>query len=283
MGNPDAATEHLPYYDPSPSYAPEQAVSTASNDFRPPPTTYSIFPKDIVFYRTDYISLIIGPQYKSTTHKPSPLFYVSVHMDNRFTNRSVIPQIRLHYGPDNTYPVIGTVRFRASTTSDITIWHHPPSSAPLTVSEPASSGIETKIEFTKTGAMTSDLHTFYHILPEANGLWSREKYEWKHSGEPEVTQLATENLPGENISQQNRGVKLIRAATQEMIAVFSGGVHSRLYNPRRVAGKLRFVDEGANEELRLLAVMSILSIVERGRRNATFNASTSVFAGCVIS
>jgi len=37
------------------------------------------------------------------------------------------------------------------------------------------------------------------------------------------------------------------------------------YNPQRVAGKLRFVEEDASDEFRLLAVMSMLSIVERSR------------------
>ena len=116
--------------------------------------------------------------------------------------------------------------------------------------------------------MTSALHTFYRIFPAKDGIQTREKYEWKHSGDDEVRALATENLPGENISQQERGIKLVRSSSngkEKMIAAFSGGIHNKLYNPRRIAGKLRFVDERADEEVRLLAVMSILSIMERGR------------------
>jgi len=214
-------------------------------------------------------------------------------MDNRFTNNSVIPQIRLHYGPDNTYPVIGAVRFRTTPTSDIIVWHNSNSN---TISNEADNPLsETKIELTKTGALTSALHTFYHVLPLKDGIQAREKYEWKHSGDDEVRALATENLPGENISQQNRGIKLVRVSTGRMVAAFSGGIHNRLYNPRRVAGKMRFVEEEADEEMRLLAVMSMLSIIERGRyvldlgeemtcadfsrRNAVFNGN-NIF--CVI-
>jgi hypothetical protein len=57
-----------------------------------------------------------------------------------------------------------------------------------------------------------------------------------------------------------------------MVGVFSGGVHQRRLNPRRVAGKMRFVDEEANEEVRLLAAMSMLSIMERGRYVSLFCA-----------
>ncbi|KIN05161.1 hypothetical protein OIDMADRAFT_17856, partial [Oidiodendron maius Zn] len=46
----------------------------------PPPSDYSIFLRDTVIYRTEYISLILGPQYEANKPQPPPLFYVSVHM-----------------------------------------------------------------------------------------------------------------------------------------------------------------------------------------------------------
>jgi hypothetical protein len=184
-------------------------------------------------------------------------------MDSRFSNRSVVPQIRLHYGPDNTYPTIGAVRFRASTTSDIIILHR--SNSKTFSQDPNDDVLETHIELTKSGTVTTSLHSFYHVLPTVNGIQTREKYEWRFSGDPEVKKLATENLPGENISQQSRGLKLVRISTGAMVAVWAGGIHNKLYNPRRIAGKMRFVEEEANEEMKLLAVMSMLSIVERSR------------------
>ena len=61
----------------------------------------------------------------------------------------------------------------------------------------------------------------------------------------------------------------MKASTGEVIAVFSGGVHSKTYNPKKAAGMLRFLKE-ESEELRLLSVISILSILERGRQALRF-------------
>jgi hypothetical protein len=251
------------------------AYDTSSHhhsESEPPPSQYSIFPRDTVIYRTKYISFILGPQYEANKPQPPPLFYVSVHMDNRFTNKSEIPQIRLHYGPDDTYPVIVRVRFRVTTTSDITIWHDPKSTGNETSKYNAidNKSSETNISMTKTGAMTSDVHTFYHTIAIRDGTLVWEKFEWRHSGEPEVEALATENHPGENITQEKRGLKLVRVSTGKTLAAFAGGKHQRNYNPKRVAGKLRFVGSQVLDPL--VVVMSILSIIERSRQNAVWDA-----------
>jgi hypothetical protein len=242
-----------------PAYHDTLTSSGPHVEDEPPPSEYSIFPRDTVIYRTTYISLILGPQYEANKPQPSPLFYVSIHVNNRFTNKTAIPQIRLHFGPDDTYPVIGTVRFRMTTTSDITIWHDPKSTGHETAAYVSTSNqaSETKIEMTKTGAMLTDVHMFYHMTLSEDGTLVREKFEWKHSGEPEVEALATENHPGENISQERRGLKLSRASTKETLAVFSGAKHQRVYNPKRVAGKLRFVGRSVLDPI--VVVMTILS------------------------
>ena len=59
------------------------------------------------------------------------------------------------------------------------------------------------------------------------------------------------------------------------MAAFAGGKHQQNYNPKRVAGKLRFVGSQVLDPL--VAVMSILSIMERRRRNAVWNAQGSEF------
>jgi hypothetical protein len=123
---------------------------------------------------------------------------------------------------------------------------------------------------TKTGAMTSDVHTFYHTIAIRDGTLVREKFEWRHSGEPEVEALATENHPGENITQEKLGLKLVRVSTGKTLAAFAGGKHQRNYNPKRVAGKLRFVGSQILDPL--VVVMSILSIIERSRQNAVWDA-----------
>jgi hypothetical protein len=262
-----------------PMYHDTQANQHPDPSTAPPPSDYSIFPRDTVIYRTTYISLSLGPQYEANKPQPPPLFYVSVHMNNRFTNKSPIPQIRLHFGPNDTHPVIGAVNFRVTTTSDITIWHDPKGTGnEASANGVANKGSETKISMTKTGALLSDVHTFYHPVSGVDGTLIRENFEWRHSGEPEVETLAKENHPGENITQEKRGLKLVRVSTGQSLAVFVGGKHQRNYNPRRVAGKLRFV--GAQVLDPLVVVLTVLSIVERSRRNAVWNAS-DIF-GCVL-
>jgi hypothetical protein len=114
--------------------------------------------RDIVFYRTTYASLIVGPPYEANKPQPPPLFYVSITMENMVSNKTVVPQIRLHYGPDDTYPVIGDVRFRMTTTSDITIWHN--NLGGLVYNSLEESATETHVELTKQGALTTDIHAF---------------------------------------------------------------------------------------------------------------------------
>lgn len=53
-----------------------------------------------------------------------------------------------------------------------------------------------------------------------------------------------------------------------ILAVYSGGTRSHALNPRKIAGKLRFLEENMivenREEFKLLAVLSVLSMMERG-------------------
>ncbi|PQE04469.1 hypothetical protein CJF31_00007282 [Rutstroemia sp. NJR-2017a BVV2] len=259
------------YEDPTTYPFPESAV---------PPFVYSIFPRDIFIYREDYISLILGPPYKAN-ELPLTLFYVSVHMDNRWTNKSSIPQIRLHFGPNNSYPIIGTSSFRFNAISDITIWHDPTSTSNESsmYDATANASSEINIELSKKSIAMKDVHMFQHMILSIDGTLAREKFEWRHSGDSEVKAFATENIPGENITQDNRGLKLVRVSTGQMLALYCGGKHSKVQNPQRVAGKLRFI--GPNVLDPLAVVMTVLTIIERSRRNATYNATG--LAGCVLS
>lgn len=67
--------------------------------------------------------------------------------------------------------------------------------------------------------------------------------------------------------RESGGLKLVRSITGEMVAVYAGlGHSSRTRNPRRVVGMFRFLGDRLGEEFDVFAIMSILSIVERGRR-----------------
>jgi hypothetical protein len=120
------------------------------------------------------------------------------------------------------------------------------------------------IELTKKGALTTDVHIFALDIPSSDGTL-RERFEWRHSRGSEVKALATDNVGKENYGGNDRGLKLVNVRTEELIAVFAGGKYNKVYNPMKIAGKLRFTNvEQGSEEFRKLVVLSILSIMERG-------------------
>jgi hypothetical protein len=123
---------------------------------------------------------------------------------------------------------------------------------------------EFHVELTRKGALTTDTHSFYLEIPSTDGPPIGERIEWRHSGTPEVKALATDNVDKENDCQTDRGLKLVNVRTGHLIAVFAGGNHSKAYNPRKIAGKRRFIGAGQwSEEFRVVVVMSMLSIMER--------------------
>ena len=247
----------------------DETPSKLKSKADPPPSEYSIFPKDIVFYRTEYMSLIVGPPLVLGKPYPPPLFWVSIHMNKRITNKSEIPQVRLHYGPDDTYPVIGHVRFRFTPTSDVTI---KPSSQISGCSNAQAADPGMEFELVQGGTLTTDVHRFEYPVPSKDGYGTvKEKFEWRHSGDPEVKALVTENLPGQNYSQETRGLKLVRVSTDEILVAVGCGRQQRTLNPHRIAGKMRFMKDLAEldgektQDFRLLALMSMMSIFERGQ------------------
>lgn len=185
-------------------------------------------------------------------------------MGSCITNKSETPQIQLHNGPKETYPLIGDVRFRALKTSEITIGRTSQGNPLSKFNEASMSDLH--VELTKKGALTADIHAFSLDVPSAEGTL-KERFEWRHSGSPEVKTLATENVGKENYSGDDRGLKLVNVRTKELIAVFAGGNHHRANNPMKIAGKLRFIsteEAKESEEFQKVVVLSILSIMERG-------------------
>jgi hypothetical protein len=62
-----------------------------------------------------------------------------------------------------------------------------------------------------------------------------------------------------------RGLNLVNIKTRELIAVFAGGKHHRVYNPMKITGKLRIIHiEEESDEFGTVVVLSVLSIMERG-------------------
>lgn len=83
--------------------------------------------------------------------------------------------------------------------------------------------------------------------------------------------LATTNIPNERFANSaERGLKLVRLRNNvdKIVAVFVMGWRAPVANPRRIAGKLRFL-EGSNDvedinKFRLIVLMSVLSMMENG-------------------
>jgi hypothetical protein len=94
------------------------------------------------------------------------------------------------------------------------------------------SATETHVILTKQGALTTDVRAFSVKRLSNDGTYVTEKFAWKHSGDPEVRALATENVNDENYARNDRGQKLMNLTTGDMVAVLKGGEHSRRLNPK---------------------------------------------------
>lgn len=89
-------------------------------------------------------------------------------------------------------------------------------------------------------------------------------------------------MPTVDGGRESGDLKLVRSITGETVAVYDGlGYNPRkpasTRNPRRVVGVFRFLGDRLGEEFDVFAVVSILSIVERGRRAEEANKIASVF------
>ena len=103
---------------------------------------------------------------------------------------------------------------------------------------------------------SGEKYAFYITIPKT-GI--REKFEWRHSSGPFIRTIDEIRRSG--------GLKLIRCLNDETVAVYAGlSRNSTNRNPKRVVGMFRFLGDRLGEEFDVFAVMSILAIVERGRR-----------------
>lgn len=185
------------------------------------------------------------------------------------------PPIQVHSTPAPDSMVIADVKFNSTPSTDLTIYHFPQ----LGTNHSSAS----HVKLSNHGAMTTGHHSFTvpkgTILSDTVSDGEEVTFEWRHSGEGTIKTLAKENLQGEDYAQNDRGLKLVRAGGNEILAVFVGGsLMNRRLNPRRIAGKLRFVGdsevENGKSEFRLLVVLSLLSMMERGYDNER------TFSGC---
>ncbi|KUJ14635.1 uncharacterized protein LY89DRAFT_686322 [Mollisia scopiformis] len=118
---------------------------------------------------------------------------------------------------------------------------------------------------------SAEKHTFHHTLP-CSSPPIRERFEWRYSGGPFLR-------PGDR-GRESGGLKLVRCTTGDVVAVYAGlgegGDRDKRKNPRGVVGMMRFLSSGGDGvglrglegEFEVLAVMSILTVVEKNKRAA---------------
>jgi hypothetical protein len=183
----------------------------------------------------------------------------------------------LHSGPSKASTVLCLAKFHSVTqATDITLC--PPAPKPISSnfsqtnfslpignrSEEEKEQNRPKFKFealtTSGGIFTTEKYSFSHTLPRT---LVREKFEWRYTSGPFVRTLES--------ARESGGLKLIRMRTGDVVAVYAGlGPSSRASNPSRVMGMFRFLrgeeTAGLGGEFEALAIISILSIVERNRR-----------------
>ncbi|KAG4429704.1 hypothetical protein IFR05_014815 [Cadophora sp. M221] len=174
-------------------------------------------------------------------HDPNPLFYITTH--NGWSSK---PSVVLHSSGLCTSPQLATANFTSF-----------------------SSDIELSILAQSTGrAITTDTmkkdrsqHACQYFTVEVGGNQIPERFEWKNSKGNEVRSL----------NGKRHGMKLVRAKTGEVVVAWAppnSGTRKR--------GKMAFLNRDAlGEKFEIMAVVSILAIMEKGRRGSGGGAAAS--------
>ncbi|PBP20805.1 alternative oxidase [Diplocarpon rosae] len=268
--------------DSSPTYSSDEKEHTDELIRRllPCPPVYSAYPRlprNITFFRSKDDILIRAssppaPAQDDMDLLPAPppqQFYVTIQRD---TSSAICPrpEISLHSGPSKASSVISFAKFHSVTqATSITLCPTPTSAVSKFVMTnfsrprfPEKERIRPKFKFEelvpRSGILRSEKYEFCHSL-----RWTgkREKFEWRHASGP-FTRMVDKN---------SGGLRLVRVSTGDVIAVYAGLRPTlRATHPSRMLGMFRFLrGDGMTdlgEEFEMLAVMTILSLVERGRR-----------------
>lgn len=163
---------------------------------------------------------------------PNPLFYISTH--GGFSSK---PSVVLHSDRYKSSPPIATADFPSFTSKiEIDI-----KASPLFAAE--------RITLTEHGVFYYS-RRFTFTLPGTN---IKEQFEWKRSSGQEVA----------NLMGKPHGGKLVRVKTGEVVAAWT---LPRMLNKKK--GKMSFLGnrEVLGEKFELMAVISILGIMEKERR-----------------
>ncbi|PBP23066.1 alternative oxidase [Diplocarpon rosae] len=267
--------------DSSPTYSDDGIEHTDELIRRllPCPPVYSAYPRlprNMTFFRSkDDILISASPPAPAQNDMdllpvpPPQQFYITIQKD---TSSAMCPrpEIALHSGPSKASSVISFAKFHSVTQATSITLCPTPTNAVSKVGMtnfsrprfPAKERIRPKFKFEelvpRSGILRSERYEFCHSL---RGTGKRETFEWRHASGP-FTRMVDKN---------SGGLRLVRVSTGDVIAVYAGLRQTwRATNPSRMVGMFRFLrGDGMTdlgEEFELLAVMTILSLLERGRR-----------------
>ncbi|TVY75717.1 hypothetical protein LSUE1_G005668, partial [Lachnellula suecica] len=275
---------------PAPEYSdmPEvvsdmpEVVSQSPVTISPSSAPYPRLPRDITFYRkkhkTDFLLAPSPPAPSNNDLKPLPspphLFYITIQQDESPWEYTRKPDIIIHTGPSQSSPILSYVEFHTATMkADITLCPYGSDSTSgyrttnYTFPSPPPIKADANGELPKFkterlspmgGIFTPEKYAFCHTLPRS---FVRERFEWRYSSGPFIR-------TGDG-QKESGGLKLIRVTTGETVAVYAGlGNVSNDSSP--VVGMFRFLAGESlvnlGEEFEILAVLSILTVVEKQRR-----------------
>ncbi|TVY52083.1 hypothetical protein LCER1_G007965 [Lachnellula cervina] len=243
---------------------------------------YPRLPRDITFYRKkqDFLLAPSPPAPSRGDRKPLPapphLFYITIQQDESPWEYTRKPDVILHTNASQKSPILSYVEFHTATMkADITLCPYGSDSTPPSDSKstnfafPSPTPIQNEAngdlpKFKSErlspmgGIFSPEKYAFCHTLPRS---FVRERFEWRYSSGPFIRT--------QDGNKESGGLKLIRVTTGETVAVYAG-LGNVSNEERSVVGMFRFL-AGENlvnlgEEFDILAVMSILTVVEKQRR-----------------
>ncbi|TVY46864.1 hypothetical protein LOCC1_G002789 [Lachnellula occidentalis] len=270
---PEVVTDQLP------ELANDSPVTLSPGALKEP---YPRLPRDITFYRKkqDFLLAPSPPAPSRGDRKPLPapphLFYITIQQDESPWEYTRKPDVILHTNASQKSPILSYVEFHTATMkADITLCPYGSDSTPPSDSKsptfafpsppPVQDDSNGDLPKFKTerlspmgGIFSPEKYSFCHTLPRS---FVRESFEWRYSSGPFIRT--------QDGNKETGGLKLIRVTTGETVAVYAG-LGSVSNEERPVVGMFRFL-AGENlvnlgEEFDILAVMSILTVVEKQRR-----------------
>ncbi|KAH7397516.1 hypothetical protein BKA64DRAFT_38202 [Cadophora sp. MPI-SDFR-AT-0126] len=216
---------------------------SSTNDSTSKPHHQGRFPQSFGIYHASGTSSDLVLAHRN--HDPNPLFYVTTH--NSWSSK---PSVVLHSGGQCSSPQLATARF-ASFSSEVEVNLLAQSTGRTIIAE--------------TMRKDRSQHSCHYFTVPVGGNQTPERFEWKNSQGNEVRSL----------NGKSHGMKLVRVKTGEVVVAWAppnSGTRKR--------GKMAFLNrEVLGENFEIMAVVTILAMMERTRRGRGGGAAAAAGAG----